>query len=47
MKTLKKIFAIIFLIVAAVLVFNGVTAILGVPLGVCAIYLLKYAGIDI
>lgn len=46
MKTLKKILAILFLIVAAVLVCGGVTAIGSIPLGACAYFLLKDAGVD-
>ncbi|MBR6814256.1 MAG: hypothetical protein IKM69_00410 [Alistipes sp.] len=46
MKTFKKILAITFLIIAAVLVCGGVTAVVGVPLGACAYFLLKDAGVD-
>lgn len=47
MKTLKKIFAIVVLIVAIVLMCGGVTAIAGIPVGVYAIYLMKEAGMDV
>lgn len=47
MKTLKKIFAIAFFIIAAVLACGGVTAVVGIPLGACAYFLLKDAGVDI
>ncbi|MBQ2374664.1 MAG: hypothetical protein II299_06115 [Alistipes sp.] len=47
MKSLKKIFAIVVLIVAIELMCGGITAIAGVPVGVYAIYLMKEAGMDI
>lgn len=46
MKALKRLFAIILLIIAVVLSFSGVHTIIGVPLGLIGVYLMREAGID-
>lgn len=45
-KTLKRLLAIILLIAAVILSFNGYRAIIGVPLGLIGVYLMREAGID-